>query len=102
MSINVETVADAIKSRTVSKDLIVEANAPTDGGLASILRPSTRSINTEESWMSMRDEARSTKCPRIKRNNISSPNNDTTLMASTHNVSTAKLGTTRSYTFMEK
>ena len=101
-SISAVTVAEAMKSRTDSNERRFEANEPTEAGLASSRMPSTRSMIKAESLTSMRALARSMKCPRRRRIMKSMPTTKSTPSASIHSVSVALLGTTRSYTFIEK
>ncbi len=101
-SISAVTVPEAMKSRTCSKPRRLAANEPTEAGRFSRRMPSTRSISVAEICTSIRALASSTKWLRSSLMNRSLPSTRTTPMASTHRVSVAWLGTTRSYTFIEK
>lgn len=89
-----------MKSRTASNARRLAANEPAEAGRCSMRMPSTRSMIKEESLTSARLLARSTKRPRRVRSTKSPSSTTTTPAASTHSVSNAWLGTTRSYTFM--
>ncbi|MOA43599.1 hypothetical protein D3C78_1657670 [compost metagenome] len=58
-STSVVTVAEAMKSRTVSKARRLAAKAPTEAGRASMRMPSTRSMISADSITSTRLLARS-------------------------------------------
>ena len=66
-SIRVVTVAEAMKSRTVSNERKLAAKAPTEAGRCAMRMPSTRSMIMADSFRSMRELARSTKWPRNRR-----------------------------------
>ncbi len=66
-SIRAVTVAEAMKSRTVSKERRFAAKEPTEAGRLASRMPSTRSMIRAESLRSMRELARSTKWPRNRR-----------------------------------
>ena len=95
-STSVVIVAEAMKSRMDSKERRLAANDPTDTGRPSSRRSSTRSMICAERRTSTRLLALSTTCERavlrimLKITTIVMP------MASTHRVSMALLGTTRS------
>ncbi|MPN16092.1 hypothetical protein SDC9_163430 [bioreactor metagenome] len=99
-SMNAVTVAELMKSRTDSKARRLAASDPADAGLCSMRMPSTRSMMKADSRTSARLLARSTKCPRKVRNTRSPASTTSTPAVSTHRVSMALFGTTRSYTFM--
>ncbi len=95
-SISAVTVAEVMKSRTVSNERRLAANEPTDAGRSSMRMPSTRSMITAESCRSMRALARSMKYPRSMRSVMSASSTSRTPTANTQSVSIARLGTTRS------
>ncbi len=95
-SMNATTVAEPMKSRTDSKARRLAAKEPAEAGRCSMRMPSTRSMMKADSLTSARLLAKSTKRLRMTLS-IRSPS---TMMAipaeSTHRVSKAWLGTTRS------
>jgi len=93
---NATTVAEPIKSRTDSKARRLDANDPAEAGRCSMRMPSTRSMMNADSLTSARLLARSTKRTRMVRNTRSLISMIDKPSASTHNVSNAWLGTTRS------
>ena len=95
-SMSAVTVEEAMKSRTDSNERRLEAKEPTEAGLLMSCMPSTRSMIVPESLTSTRALARSMKCPRRRRIMKSMANTSSTPSASTHRVSVALLGTTRS------
>ncbi len=95
-STSATTVAEPMKARTDSKDCRVAAKEPVEAGRASMRSPSTRAMIDDDSLTSARLAARSTKALRIRRSARSKQSTTKMPMASTHSVSVAWLGTTRS------
>ncbi len=95
-SMKATTVAEPMKSRTDSKARRLEAKEPAEAGRCSMRMPSTRSMMKADSLTSARLLARSTKRLRMTLS-IRSPSTMMKIPAeSTHRVSKAWLGTTRS------
>lgn len=99
-STRVVMVAEAMKSRIDSNERRLAANEPTDTGRPSIRRSSTRSMICADSRTSTRLLALSTTCERAVLRIMLKITTRVMPSASTQSVSTALLGTTRSYTFM--
>ncbi len=99
-STSVVMVAEAMKSRMDSNERRLAANEPTDTGRPSRRRSSTRSMICEDRRTSTRLLALSTTCERAVLRIMLKITTSVMPMASTHSVSTALFGTTRSYTFM--
>src|SRR5699024_490775 len=101
-STNVVKLAEAIKSRTASKERKLAAKAPTEEGRLSRRMSSTRSITRADTLISTSllalstTRARTTVNIQLKNNASAKPD------AITHKVSKASLGTTLSYTFSVK
>ena len=96
MSTRVVIVAEATNSRTDSNARKLAANEPTEAGRSAMPKPSTRSMIRADSVTSMRLPAVSRMYDRRIRNSVSNSIIRNTPMASTHKVSSARLGTTRS------
>src|SRR3989304_4853727 len=88
ISINVVMVAEVMKSRTVSNDLKLEANEPTDKGRFSSLTPSTRSIMRDDNFRSTRWLAHTRKYPRRVRRTQTRLQTSDALGVHIHSVST--------------
>ncbi|MNK18991.1 hypothetical protein D3C87_372090 [compost metagenome] len=99
-STRVVMVADAMKSRMDSNERRLAAKEPTETGRPSRRRSSTRSMICADRRTSTRLLALSTTWARAVLRIMLKITTSVIPIASTQSVSTALLGTTRSYTFM--
>jgi hypothetical protein len=99
-SISAVTVAEAMKSRTDSNERRLAAKEPTEAGRSAMRMPSTRSMIRAESLWSMRAPGQVDEMAAQQAQRVVHAEHQQDAGASIHSVSTAKLGTTRSYTFM--
>src|SRR5690606_27240901 len=95
-STRVVKLADAIKSRTASKDLKLAAKAPTEVGRLSKRKSSTRSMTFAEIRISTSLLALSTTRERVTVKSQLNSSTVTTPAARAHKVSVALFGTTLS------